>query len=713
MSAAGGPSEPLLRLADAHGIQTVYRDVDDSTQAATIDALLAALRALGVGIASPDDAGAHLERTVRERWRRPMEPAVAAFDGGAVGVDLRLPREEASATARMELIHESGERHTWTEALGDADETGSAEVDGTAYAGRRLVIRNLPHGYHRLLVEVEGAQAETMLVVAPPRAFDPPGRSREWGVFLPLYALRTERDWGAGDITDFAELASWVREHDGGIVGTLPLLPVYLGGRTGGETAEEPFDPSPYNPVSRLFWNELVADLTASPELDHCPEARKILESRAFADEIERLRAMRHVDWRLLAEVKGKVLRALATCFHERTDDRRADLDRYLEKRPLADEYARFRGAVARHGADWSTWPTNELAALEIDEETYRVHLYAQMLADSQITAVAEELRHHGQHPYLDLPVGTSPDGFDVFSFSDVFARDADTGAPPDAIFTGGQNWHFPPLHPERVREDEYRYPIAVLRHHLALADDLRIDHVMGLHRLFWIPHGIDASEGVYVSYRADEWYAILLLESHRHRSRIIGENLGTVPPYVEEALDARGIVKMYVVQYEADPEPYEVLDPVPAKTIASVNTHDMPPFHRWWTGRDAADGIDLGLADEEDAARARKERAVVREHIVSLLTSAGLLDQEDEDDPRKVLAGLLTWLGESDAPLVLANLEDLWLEDEPQNVPGTIEERPNWTRRAARTLGEIREDPEVSRILKMLDDARRRERSR
>jgi 4-alpha-glucanotransferase len=703
--------DALVRLAEAHGVQVSYRDVTDRTQRASTEALLAALTALGVQVSAPEQAPAHLDAQRKARWQRMLEPVVAAFGGDRVEVVVRLPVKHLDGAVRLELTHEGGETHRWEERLDHAEEAAATDIDGVAHTARRVLVRDVPHGYHRLTVDVAaGDRAETLLLVAPARAYDPPGREREWGVFLPLYALRTGRDGGAGDLTDFTDLAAWAAGTGAQVVGTLPLLPVFLGGATGSDAAAEPFDPSPYNPVSRLLWNELVLDLGLAPEVEHCPQAREMLGSRALADELEALRGRRYVDWRAVAEAKGRVLRALAACFHARTDDRRSDLDRFLERRPVVDDYARFRGLVARHGVEWEGWAS----AAEVDEETYRIHLYVQMLVDDQVRGVADDLRRAGQHPYLDLPIGTHPRGFDVHHFEHLFARAADTGAPPDTIFTGGQNWHFPPLLPEAVREDHYRYPIAVLRHHLALADDLRIDHVMGLHRLFWIPHGVDPADGVYVTYPADEWYAILLLESHRHRSRIIGENLGTVPPFVEDTLQERGIVRMYVVQYEADPREYEVLEPVPSDTVASVNTHDMPPFHRWWTGRDAADGIDLGLADEDDAERARQERAVIRDHIVSLLASSGCLDeQEAEDDPRAVLAGLLRWLGESDAPLVLVNLEDLWLEDEPQNVPGTIEERPNWRRRAVRTLEEMRADEVITSILRTLDDARRRERSR
>jgi 4-alpha-glucanotransferase len=689
----------LLELARAHGVQPAYRDVDDREQVADPDALIAVLRALDVRIERPDDAERLLREHRARHWHRAVEPVVAAFDRD-VGVEVRLPESDAVGPVACRLTHESGELHTWTADLASLPRVGGAEVDGRGYVALRLDVRDLPHGYHDLAVEVAGSAHETLLIIAPARAYTPPGAGRAWGGFLPLHALRTARSWGAGDLTDLRELAAWTGGQGASFVGTLPLLPVFLG------DAEEPFDPSPYNPVSRLLWNEVVIDPAATPEAEACADASETI--RSLAPRIAELREGRYVDHADLAAVKGQALRSLARCLYEDLPQRREELERSLAESPELAAYARFRGAVARLGAAWWDWPS-ELGTEHVDPETERLHLYAQMVAAEQVGDLAERLREADQQLYLDLPIGTRRDGFDVWHQRDVFAVDADTGAPPDTIFPGGQNWRFPPLHPERLREQGYAYLRAVLRHHMTLADALRIDHVMGLHRLFWIPQGQAASDGVYVSYPADEWYAIVNLESHRHRTWIIGENLGTVPPHVEDALQERGIARMYVVQYEAAPDRYDVLERVAGDEVASVNTHDMPPFASWWLGDDLTLGQELGHLDEHEAAADRAERATIRRHLASLLEAEGRIE-DGVDTPREVLEGLLEWLASSAAPLVLVNLEDLWLETEPQNVPGTGDERPNWRRRAALTLEEARARDDVAATLRRVDEARRRD---
>ncbi|MBW3578127.1 MAG: 4-alpha-glucanotransferase [Actinobacteria bacterium] len=698
-------ADPLAALADLHGIQRTYEDAWGRRRRAGADSILAALRALRVPIESPEQAPGVLKAGLRERWARPLEPVVAAFGGAVVEVEVRLPAEAIDHPVVFELTLEAGERYVWSETAAGRAPQAVETRDGVTYQAHVFDLRDLPNGYHDLVVETGAARAAGRVIVAPARAYHPEDRGHGWGAFLPLYALRTDRDWGAGDLTDLASFARWIGERGGAVVGTLPLLPVFLGG------PGEPHDPSPYSPVSRLFWNELYLDLTRAPEFDRCQPARALVDSDRFAAERDDLRRASLVDYRRLARLKREVLTALSRCFFEDPGDRRGDLERLVAQRPEVEDYALFRGAVARYGSPWWEWPTGprdgELELDTVDLDVARMHLYAQLLAREQVAALATDLRRSGQHPYLDLPIGTVADGYDVWRHREMFARGASAGAPPDKIFTGGQNWGFPPLHPHAVRASGYRHVVDVLRHHLELADELRLDHVMALHRLFWVPDGMETSGGVYVRYPADELYAVLLLESHRHRSRVIGENLGTVPDEVEDALRERGVARMYVVQYEADPDADPVLPPIPADTVASVNTHDMPPFARWWHGRDAQDGVELGLLDEVEAGRHREDRAKVRSKVAALLNAQGGLGPDRTEDPGAVLEALLEWLGASDARLVLANVEDLWQEDEPQNTPGTVDERINWRRRARHRLEDLGDLPGVVDAVERISKAR------
>jgi 4-alpha-glucanotransferase len=271
---------------------------------------------------------------------------------------------------------------------------------------------------------------------------------------------------------------------------------------------------------------------------------------------------------------------------------------------------------------------------------------------------------------------------YDVWRERAAFAVEASGGAPPDAVFTKGQDWGFPPLHPEGIRAQRYRYVIAYIRHHLQHAKLLRIDHVMGLHRLFWVPKGCSPSEGAYVRYPAEELYAVLSLESHRHSAAIVGENLGTVPSAVNKAMGRHNIQRMYVLQYELPSVFQRPLRTVPADEVANINTHDMPPFAAFWQGLDLHDRFALGLMDEAGLRHEQHNLQAQKEALITLLQREGWLRQEDSDDLQMILTACLSYLAASPAQVVLVNLEDLWLETRPQNVPGTGVERANWCRK-------------------------------
>jgi 4-alpha-glucanotransferase len=302
------------------------------------------------------------------------------------------------------------------------------------------------------------------------------------------------------------------------------------------------------------------------------------------------------------------------------------------------------------------------------------------------------------------MPLGTHPDGYDVWRYRDDFASGVSVGAPPDDFFPGGQDWGFPPIHPRRARELGYSYVRACLRHVFRHAGVVRLDHVIGLHRQYWVPHGMPADRGVFVRYPAEEWYAAISLEAHRHGTAVVGEDLGTVPPAVHGGMRRHDMLRSYVVQYEAVPARDELPRPRRA-SLASLNTHDMPTFSAFWRALDIDDRAEDGLLDRADVDAERRARAHVRETIVATLRSDDLLGDAPEE--REVLSALLAWLGASDARFVIVTLEDLWGERRPVNVPG-VGGRPNWRGRAARSLDEIRQDAAIRAILERVDGARR-----
>lgn len=262
-------------------------------------------------------------------------------------------------------------------------------------------------------------------------------------------------------------------------------------------------------------------------------------------------------------------------------------------------------------------------------------------------------------------------------------------------------------MHPERIREEGYRYYRACLRHQLRHAGILRIDHVMGFHRFFWVPKGRDAREGTYVRYRAEEFYAILALESHRHRAMIVGEDLGTVPSPVRPAMARRGIRRMFVVQFALSTDPGKAMGRVPRGCLASVNTHDMPTFASFWGGKDIEERVALGLLDGKGRTEEKARRNALKRSLLSFFRGNGRL-AESALGAERTLSACLAHLAESPAGTVVVNLEDLFGETEPQNMPGTWRERPNWRRKARYSLERLRDLPRVDRVLREVDRIRR-----
>jgi 4-alpha-glucanotransferase len=681
---------PLTALARAYGLQTAYYDTDHKRQTASRESMIAVLRSLGAPLAHERDAGPALRERRTARWRRTIEPVLVAWDGKLGPIEIRMPRNLAG-TVRWTIVTEAGDSLAGSaqiEQLAALRRESTGEHDHAARALR--IRRRLPFGYHQLTVAAGHVHATSLIISAPSRAFE---LSRPaWGMFAPLYALRSLGNWGAGDFGDLERFADWTVYKGASAVMTLPLLPLFL---------DRPHNPSPYSPVSRLFWNEMYIDVPQSPELERCPEAREAVASPDFQEKLHSLRRKEFVDYRDVMAVKRQVMEQLAACLFGTPSKRRDELEDWADEHPQVRDYARFRAAMERTGATWTDWPEQmrggRIADAECDPASERYHLYAQWLAAGQIEGAVERMAKKDVSLFFDMPLGVDRAGYDVWRFRDSFAEGVNAGAPPDAFFAKGQDWGFPPLSPDGDRAAGYRYFRASLRHLLKIAGLVRIDHVMGLHRMYWIPRGLPASEGVYVRYPADELYAILCLESHRYKTAIMGEDLGTVPHFVRRAMSRHNLLRSYVLQFEL-PGKGPVRKP-PLRSVASLNTHDMPPFAAFWRGLDINQRLQLSDIDSEAAARQRLEREASKRQLLAELKRSGKLSRRTTPDTAPVQASIC-FLKESRARAVLVNLEDLWQETEPQNVPGTADERPNWRRKLRYSLDELPSLPEPNAIL-------------
>lgn len=702
MSSASGIGL-LHQLAHLYGIQTAYYDVAHHRHQASAETLLSTLKALGAPLTGIEDIPDAIRERHQALWQQLIEPVAVAWDDKPATMTVRLPYHMADTLITGHLTMENGEQQTWKWDGTELPVLDTEEVEGTQYIMKGLTLPLvLPWGYHRFTLETLEKSVEALIIATPLEAYNPPEdpRSHTWGVFLPLYALYTRQSWGGGDFSDLQALVDWLAEMGGGVIATLPLLATFL---------NEPFEPSPYAPVSRLMWNEFYTNISSCPELQRCPSAQTIMSSSSFQEKLTVLNNSSLIDYKHQMALKRQILEELCRCCFAEASERLASLQRFVEANPLVEDYARFRATHETKRIPWESWSQSLKEGIlkegDYDEEIKRYYLYVQWLTRQQVDDLSKKARDRGVRLYLDFPLGVHSEGYDVWRENTIFATEASGGAPPDIVFTRGQNWVFPPLHPERLRQQGYNYYIACLRHHLQHASILRIDHAMSLHRLFWIPEGMEASQGVYVRYHPEEFYAILTLESQRSKTVILGEDLGTVPSYVRQSMNRHGLHRMYVLQYELMSDPQRSIGKVPNEVVASIDTHDMPPFAAFWCGLDIEDRLDLGFLDEADAHTEQNTREALKEALFSSLKRKGYLE---DSSPDAVLKACLAFLGTSKARVVLVNLEDLWLEKETQNIPAADEKRSNWQHRARYPLETFSNMPEVRETLQELNNLRK-----
>jgi 4-alpha-glucanotransferase len=627
----------LRALAKDYGIVRTWRAADGSRRTIDDDTLLRLLPLLGAPLDDLAGAPDAVRALAARRGASSVEPVLVQWGDTPLTFAVRGADDAAVAVT---VESEDGDTSEW-----------SFPASGTTIT----LPGALPFGVHRLHVSGSRTAGGTATVLAAPARL--PAAAPSWGVFAPAYALHDHDRSATGTFSTFERLAHWAGTLGARVKGTLPLLATFFG------AGNEPNDPSPYAPVSRRHWNEVYLDLALVPDVD---EPMVVDPSPG-----------EHVDLAALANAKRAVLeRGLARADAE--PGRRAEFEQWLRGRDDVRRYAAFRA-----GAE-----TGEGDAVAADHPVARYHAYVQWLTEHQLDAVAARLRERDQEIYLDLPIGTHPDGFDVHREHDLFAGGASVGAPPDQFFSEGQDWGFPPILPTVARATGHRYLRECIDAHLRVARWLRVDHVIGFHRMWWVPSGASAKEGAYVAYPAEEQYAALALAAHRAGGHVVGENLGTVPPETNRALRSRGMLGMYVVPFRLDAGARRSLDRPAANELACLDTHDTATFATYW--RDLDD-------DERDA-------------LLAALRRGNHLDVAEgrAPDALDVQGALFSFLGSSRAQVVLATLEDLWLEEQAQNVPGTTpDQRPNFRRRAGRSLDEIERSKSVRDLLSRLDSAR------
>ncbi|MFF9025112.1 4-alpha-glucanotransferase [Streptomyces eurythermus] len=650
-------AEDLARLAGLHGVATSYRPAPDRTVQVPASAVIAALAALGVDASGPDAVRAALAAREHELRERLLPPVVVRWAGAEPPAALTgLP-----AGTALRVVTEEGEDREGTEGL--------------------------PPGVHRLTATApDGRTGEAHLVVAPDRLPAPPGRS--YGLMVQLYSLLSHRSWGMGDLADLAELAGWASRTAGaGFVQVNPLHAAVPGA---------PTDPSPYRPSSRRFPDPVHLRVEDVPEFAYAAGRERLsgLLERAGRLRADVLDKGALIDRDAVWELKREALEAVLAVPLGPGRQAAYDAFRAAHGQALVD-HATWYALAEAHGPDWHGWPDglrdprSAATARARAEFADRVEFHTRLawLTDGQLRAAQRAAREAGMPVGIvhDLAVGVHPGGADAWAQQDVFAAGMSIGAPPDAFNARGQDWGLPPWRPDRLAATGYAPYRELLRALFRYAGALRIDHVMGLFRLWWVPAGSPPTEGTYVHYDADAMLAVLALEADRAGAVVIGEDLGTVEPGVREALQRRGVLGTSVLWFERDWEGDG--RPLPperwrADCLATATTHDLPPTAARLTGDHVELRDRLGLLSRP-AAEEKAGAAADAAEWLALLGSLGLLDltaagppgSDEEEEIRAVHRFLLR---------TPARLIGVWLPDgvgdrRPQNLPGTWDEYPNW----------------------------------
>ncbi|MET0541294.1 MAG: 4-alpha-glucanotransferase, partial [Variovorax sp.] len=720
MDEAHGDHEALQRLCAHYGIATDYHDIFGHRHVIAPANLRALLSSFGVDAATP--LAQSLDVAHRATWARVLPPSLA-IDAEVERWSLVLRPPAALAAASWSIQEEGGLVHHGRIDLHAHHEAARVEIDGVAYCERRVEIAvSLPMGYHRL--RLEGQADETLVICAPPHCYQPPalrGEGRVWGPALQLYALRSNRNWGIGDFSDLARFAQHAAARGAGIIGLNPLHALF---------PHNPAHASPYSPSSRLQLDVLYIDVEAVEEYRDCEAARQRVQAPDFQARLAALRDAELVDYPGVAAAKFEILALLHRHFVERQQPAAVNAFEAFraERGPALQQHALFEALQADfHESDpsvwgWPVWPeayrspdSPAVAAFaEANAERIAYFEYLQWQAAKQLAHVGAQCDALGMAVglYLDLAVSVDRAGSDAWSAQSIFALGASVGAPPDEFNPNGQGWGLPPLRPDRLRESGYGFFIDTLRGSMRGAGALRIDHVMGLMRLFWIPPAQTPHDGAYVYYPLHELLAIVAIESHRQRCMVIGEDLGTVADEMRGALARFQVLSYRLLYFERQHDgDFKPPTEYPRHALVAISTHDLATLTGWWASHDLRLRLSLGLFPSQDIFEKQLfDRAQERVRLLLAVQRAGLLSADAVAEatgaqtlPPAVVAAIHAYIATTPSQVMMVQLEDAIGMIEQANMPGTTDSHPNWRRKLSLDLQQLAVDPQTEQLCQTL----------
>jgi len=668
--------DSLVELARRYGVATEFEDWTGRRTAVADSTLIAVLDALGVDAATEDERAAALAAHDRDHWSHSLPPTIVGRSGVASPFWVHVTHGEP---AGLWLRLEDGSVRTGLRQL--ENNRAPYDLDGQLIGEATFELPDdLPLGYHQLHLQVGASDVSTVVIVTPASLGLPArlGTSRAWGLATQLYSVRSQRSWGIGDLTDLADLAVWsAAQHGAGFVLVNPLHAA---------APTPPMEPSPYLPTSRRFINPLYLRVEAIDEFAYVRQRGSIRKARVEVQ--AHAKKSKRIDRDAVWKAKRAALKSVYRV--QRSAGRELAYAAYYHREGRSlDDFATWCALAEEYGNDWHQWPeelqhpagpaVSEYAAKHA--KTVDFHRWLQWQLDDQLTAAQATAVQAGMDLGVmhDLAVGVDPNGADAWALQDVLALGVTAGAPPDEFNQLGQDWSQPPWRPDRLVDQAYEPFRALVNAVLRHAGGVRIDHIIGLFRLWWIPKGAPPTDGTYVRYDHEALIGIVALEAHRAGAVVVGEDLGTVEPWVRDYLRERGLFGTSILWFEADRDGDG--GPLPAENwrefcLSSVTTHDLPPTAGYLAGEHVRLREKLGLLTRPAAEELASDQAQQAAWLAEL-RRVGLLG--DDPSVEEVVLALYRYLGRTPSKLLALSLVDAVGDLRTQNQPGTTDEYPNW----------------------------------
>jgi len=652
--------KPLLRaVARASGLQCSYRNVDGVIVWSPDKTLIKMIEDLsGQKIFNNYDLELIWSRKVEQKYSKGLKQSTVLWQGDQLKIDA-YSKNELSKNVKLVFRNEANEEYQAELKLSKQEKTKHGFHGKYVDESKSI---NLPIGYFKLTLLEGNRSLESFLICAPKKLAE--NENKSWGPFVPLYALRSNNDWGIGSFKEARELALHLKNYGAKWIALLPMLAQNFD--------HVDCDPSPYSSLSRLFWNEIFLDVESLIVKYKSFKAKDLFERSDEQRKLKELRENKYVKYFEVYQNKKKYLKILAEEFFEQGLDKQDNYQNFLKENVSVVQYANFRSK---------------------EPSEIRFHKFVQFEMTEALSNFEKET---GISLYMDYPVGVNDSGFDYKEFRKVFYGEVSVGAPPEPVFQLGQDWGFPAFHPEKMIEDKYHYFAETIKNHMRFSNILRLDHIMGLYRIYSVPKGFKGSEGVYLRFPKEDLFAVVILEAYKNNCHLIGENLGTVPLEVDKIIREKNLNGMWVYQCSTYMEPKTAFETISKNSLVCINTHDMPMLKSFEIGSDLELVNKLKILSD----KYKDQFKISRSAEMSAWKKHLNCDYLVEEVTKKLSA--------SKANYFVLNLEDCWLEEEPQNIPGTWKEYPNWRKKFHFSVEEIKRSPMCERIFQSIHEARK-----